>query len=180
MELTRQQLVQLDEDTLAQRKRRYLQAGIAYILAALLSIPITLLVPNLIPAEQISNVRFLWYAIPFVALIGVYIARGDRFNAWMFELLGVTEPRRGRLSRWIQDGLALLLALSGTIRTIIFISSVFGQHIDIHPPVPSLGRGFELHIHPGEPKPIFLLNALLTGIYALLLIRAAWQPAPDR
>ena len=158
------------------RRRRFLLAGIAYALAAILTIPITLLIPGMLSLQRAENVRFLWYAVPFVILIGALIARGDRAIGWLLGLVRVPEPWRDKLGRAVQHGLGLVLSLTGLGRTVLFLSDGIGQRIEVHSLITTFQPGFELHLHPGRPQPLFFLNALLTGTYTALLIWAAWHP----
>lgn len=157
-------------------RRRYLQAGIAYALAALLTIPITLLVPGLLSPQRGQDVRFLWYAAPFVILIGALIAWGDRTIGWLLRGVRVPEPWPGKLGSWVQHALGFILSLTGLGRTVLFLSDGIGQRIEVHSLITTFQPGFEAHLHPGRPQPLFFLNALLTGTYTALLIRATWLP----
>ena len=158
------------------RSRRFLLAGIAYVLAAVLTVPITLLVPGMLSPQRAQDVRFLWIAVPLVILIGAAIAWGDRAIRWMLGFARVPEPWPGRLGKAIQHGLALVLSLTGLGRTVLFLSDGIGQRIEVHSLITTFEPGLEVHLHPGRPQPLFFLNALLTGTYTALLIRAAWLP----
>lgn len=164
------------EDPIRASRRRYLQAGLAYAAAAVLTIPITLLVPGLLSPQRAEDVRFLLYAVPVVVLIGALIAWGDRAIGWLLGILRLPEAWRGKLGRTVQHGLALALSLTGLGRTVLFLSDGIGQRIEVHSLITTFEPGFEVHLHPGRPQPVFFLNALLTGTYTALLVRAAWLP----
>lgn len=145
-----------------------------YIGVGMLVVLITLLTPGLVSPGRYSEVAQLIFALPFFLLFGALIARGDRIVAAVARRFRVAPERSERIGQWVQEKLTMLLTLSALGRTFVFASNAVGWQPEIH------ARPLALHLHPIDPLPLMLINAVLMAIIVAMLARAAWLPFMKR
>ncbi len=133
--------------------RRFRQAGWTYLLAGTAVILFTL-TAGLVPPSRLPRLFLLLPGLGFVILFGALIILAPRL--WR-------RPWTVGFSRW----LVRLLALTNAGRTCLFLLNAAGLNVHVFR---SSGPAF--FMVRTDPEPLFLVNAGLTGLIAVMLARA--------
>lgn len=141
-----------------QRAKCFRQAGLAYLLLGTLVVVVTLKAELAAPARQ-QDLLPLVFGLGFVAVFGAAMLLAPRLWRW----------------RWAEAAsvwLVRLLAVASVGRTLFFLLHAWALTA---PDPDGLGQA----LAGGRPgtEALFLLNATLTALIALMLARAGWSRA---
>ncbi|MBI2321324.1 MAG: hypothetical protein HYU88_04335 [Chloroflexi bacterium] len=141
-----------------ERAKRFRQAGLAYLLLGTLVVLVTLGAELAAPARQQNRLPLL-LGLGFVALFGVAMLLAPRLWRW-------------RWAEAVSVWLVRLLAVASVGRALFFLLHAAALST---PDREGLGQA----LTGGRPgmEPLFLLNASLTTLIALMLARAGWSRA---
>lgn len=138
--------------------RRYRQAGLTYLLGGAGVVAFTF-AAGLVPAARAPRAFLLLPGLGFVVALGLLLT----FAPTLFRF-GLAEAA----TRW----LARLLCVTSTGRTLLFLGNAAGLNVHF-----MRGGRPDFFVVTGDPKPLFLVCAALTGLIAAMLARAAWTRA---
>lgn len=142
---------------MATRDQKFHHAAITYVGLGAVVVALTLAVG--LPDRRATEERLLIPAVMAIGLLGAMIYFAPPIS------------RRSPMLGKIVVFLTKIFVVTGALRSLNFLMNFFGVRFESH------FRPFRLHLHPSEFMfhPIFLLNAVLTGVIAFMLARAAWD-----
>lgn len=147
--------------------RRYLQAGLTYVLLGAAVMFVTVSSPGLLQPERRADLVSLAVGLPIFLLVGGLIAYGDRFFGAVARAFRRPPERAEQIGRWWREKLVMLLSLTSLVRIFVFAANGAGYR-------PRFDGGLRMEEMAARPRMYFA--ALLMVVIVTYLVRASWIP----
>jgi hypothetical protein len=150
------------------RADKHKQAGLTYFIGGLLVILFTF-VTELIPQNRIAEAFLLFPGVLVVAFFAVLVYRGPTARRSVLAKRRWTPNLVKRAAAAAPRWTARILAVTNGVRAVLFLLNALGQnlHFTFTPN--------RLLVVSSDPEPLFLVNAAVMAVIAMMLARAGWE-----